>query len=238
MLDLFGRFPYLFHVEHAGDLAEYLIQAAQSISIPINQHQSRQFVEFAQALQEWNRTVNLTAIDDFREVVVKHFVDSIVPLRFGLVSHETSILDIGTGAGFPSVPLKIMRSDLRPVLLEPNSKKVSFLLHLVGTLKLDQVKVVNQTLKEFAGNAPDQFDLVLVRALSLATLGEHVVDLLTSGGTLLAYRSARMESSDMPPGLSLRNEWSYELPFGYGRRVLVAMGAAHCDVPRGTRRSA
>jgi 16S rRNA (guanine527-N7)-methyltransferase len=234
VLDLFGRFPYVFHVEHAGDLAEYLVQAAEAVSIPIDPHQSQRFTKFAQVLQEWNRSINLTAIDDLQEVVVKHFVDSIVPLRFGLLPDKASILDVGTGAGFPSVPLKIMRSDLQVLLLEPNSKKVSFLLYLIGTLQLDHVRVINQTVEEFARHTSDRFDLIAVRALSLATMGRQAAELLAPGGTFLAYRSAEMEPNDIPPGLSLRNEWDYELPFGYGRRKLVALGMTRCDVPRGT----
>lgn len=151
------------------------------------------------------------------------------------------MLDVGTGAGFPSVPLKIMRSDLRLVLLEPNLRKTSFLLYLIGTLQLDHVKVVNQTIEEFAGSAADRFDLVTVRALSLASIGHHVEKLLARGGTFLAYRSGKEESEGFPPGLSLRNEWGYELPFGYGHRKLVALSAPaaeQCDVPRGTRGAA
>lgn len=225
----------MFHVEHAGDLAEYLLQAAQAVAIPINAQQSDQVVQFARALQEWNRTINLTSVDDFRDVVVKHFIDSIAPLQFGLLANQESVLDVGTGAGFPSIPLKIMRSGLRPVLLEPNTKKVSFLLYVVGTLELKDVQVVNQTLERFADTAADRFDHVLVRALSQDTWGGRASGLLGSGGSVLAYRSRSMEVADIPPGLSLVKQWSYELPFGYGSRALAVLKKAHTDVPRGTR---
>jgi 16S rRNA (guanine527-N7)-methyltransferase len=221
-------------VEHAGHLAEYLSQSAQAVSIPISPQQSAQFIQFAQALRAWNRTVNLTAIEHPREVVVKHFIDSIIPLQFGLLTGQESILDIGTGAGFPSIPLKIMRPDLRMVLLEPNSKKVSFLLYLVGTLELKNVRVVNKTLEQFADTAADRFDYVLIRALGLDTWNGHSASLLTQGGMVLAYRSKSMELRDVPAGLSVQNTWNYELPFGHGSRALVSLGR-HGDVPRGTR---
>ena len=166
----------MFHVEHASDLADYLFEASQAVSIHITSHQSDQFVQYARALQEWNKTINLTSVDDRREVVVKHFIDSIAPLQFGLLTGQESLLDIGTGAGFPSVPLKIMRPGLRPVLLEPNSKKASFLLYLVGTLELKNVQVISQTLEQFGGTGGNRFDHVLVRALSQDTWGNRIAD--------------------------------------------------------------
>lgn len=225
-------------MEHAGDLVEYLVQAAQVVSIPISPQQSDQFVQFAQALRAWNRTVNLTAIEHPREVVVKHFIDSITPVQFSLLTGQESILDVGAGAGFPSIPLKIMRPDLRSTLLEPNAKKVSFLLYLVGTLELKHVHVVNQTLEQFASTAAERFDYVLVRALGVETWSSRIATLLNSRGTVLAYRSARMEPGEIPAGLNVQNAWSYELPFGYGDRVLVALGRADGDVPRGTKGTA
>jgi 16S rRNA (guanine527-N7)-methyltransferase len=221
-------------VEHAGDLAEYLLQAAQAVSIPISRQQSDQLIQFARALQGWNKTINLTSIDSSQEVVVKHFIDSLAPLQFGLLTGEQSILDVGSGAGLPSIPLKILQSGLRPVLLEPNIKKVSFLLSVVGTLELRNVRVVNQTLEQFSATTADHFDYVLVRALSQDTWGGKVAGLLSSNGVVLAYRSARIEPGDVPPETQLLREWSYELPFGYGRRVLAAFSKDHGDVPRGT----
>lgn len=213
----------MFHVEHAGDLADYLFEASQAVSIHITSHQSDQFVQYAQALQEWNKTINLTSVDNCREVVVKHFIDSIAPLQFGLLTGQESLLDIGTGAGFPSVPLKIMRPGLRPVLLEPNSKKASFLLYLAGTLELKNVQVVSQTLEQFGGTGGNRFDHVLVRALSQDTWGNRVAGFLNSDGSVLAYRSAVMKPQDIPPGLRPLSEWSYELPFGYGQRVITVL---------------
>jgi 16S rRNA (guanine527-N7)-methyltransferase len=223
-LDGNGRFPYVFHVERAGDLADYLFQASQAVSIHVTSHQSDQFVEYARVLQEWNKTINLTSVNDRREVVVKHFIDSIAPLRFGLLTGQESVLDIGTGAGFPSVPLKIMRPDLRPVLLEPNTKKASFLLYLVGTLQLKNVQVIGQTLQQFAGTVVDRFDHVLVRALNQDTWSNRIAGFLSSDGSVLAYRSVVMKSQDIPPDLHLLSEWSYELPYGYGRRILAVLG--------------
>ena len=157
------------------------------------------------------------------------FANFIVPdlgltnTQFGLLTGQESLLDIGTGAGFPSVPLKIMRPGLRPVLLEPNSKKASFLLYLVGTLELKNVQVVSQTLQQFGGTGENRFDHVLVRALSQDTWGNRVAGFLNSDGSVLAYRSAVMKPQDIPPGLRPLSEWSYELPFGYGQRVITVL---------------
>ena len=221
-------------MEHAGDLAEYLLQAAQAVSIPINQQQSDQLIQFARALQGWNKTINLTSVDNPQEVVVKHFIDSIAPLQFGLLTGQQSLLDVGTGAGFPAIPLKIMQSGLTTVLLEPNSKKVSFLLYVIGTLELRNVQVVNQTLEQFVDTTVEHFDHVLIRALSQDTWGRRVAGLLSPSGSVLAYRADRIQPENVPLEMRLLREWSYELPFGYGRRVLAVLGKRHGDVPRGT----
>lgn len=218
------------------DLARYLIDAAEILSIPIDQRQSRQFLHYARILEEWNRTTNLTAIEDEREVVIKHFLDSIVPLRYGFPWDRASVLDIGAGAGFPSIPLKIMRPDLRMTLLEPNAKKVSFLLYLVGTFQFLNVTVIGQTLKQLAQQSPRHFDCALVRALSLMTIGKDLAGVLSPGGAVLAYRSALMQKDDIPLELIGQKEWNYELPFGYGRRVLALLEVVQPDVPRGTRK--
>ena len=218
------------------DLARYLIDAAEILSIPIDYRQSEQFLHYGRTLEEWNRTTNLTAIEDEREVVIKHFVDSIAPLRYGFPWDYASILDIGAGAGFPSIPLKIMRPDLRMTLLEPNSKKVSFLLHLVGTFQFKDVTVVGQTLKEFARQSRRHFDCALVRALSLITIGKDLANILSPDGMVLAYRSALMQQDDVPLAWMSQKEWSYELPFGYGHRVLALLELVKPDVPRGTKK--
>jgi 16S rRNA (guanine527-N7)-methyltransferase len=224
-------------VEHADDVAGHLAQASSAFSVAINQEQIQQFVEYAHLLRKWTRTTNLTAIHDTREVVNKHFIDSIAPLRFGLLSDDAAILDIGTGAGFPSIPLKIMRPDLRLTSLEPNAKKVSFLLSLVGTLHLTSVKVLNQTLHRFADEAQDCFDNVLVRALNLATLGRNLTRVLRQRGTVICYRTIHPEPTEIPPGLEVQKDWPYELPFNHGRRilsVLSVMVGSKPNVPRGT----
>lgn len=213
----------------------HLCAAAKILSIPIDTQQSQLFLQYSKILDEWNRTINLTAIEDGRQVAVKHFIDSIVPVKFGLPSDGSSILDVGSGAGFPSIPLKIMKPSLSLTLLEPNSKKMSFLLYLIGTFRLENVAVRGQTLKQFVGLAHDVFDHVVVRAVNFSLVGTDLLNALKEQGSVLAYRSTAMMNGDISTGFVKANEWSYELPFGYGARVLTELSPARVNVPRGTR---
>ena len=212
-----------------------LCDAANILSIPIDTQQSQLFLQYSNILDEWNRTTNLTAIEDARQVVVKHFIDSIMPVKFGLPSDESSVLDVGSGAGFPSIPLKIMKPSLSLTLLEPNSKKMSFLLYLIGTFRLENVAVRGQTLKQFVGQAHDVCDHVVVRAVNFSLAGSDLLNALKEQGSVLAYRSTVMMNGDIPSGFVKTNEWSYDLPFECGARVLTELSPATVNVPRGTR---
>jgi 16S rRNA (guanine527-N7)-methyltransferase len=216
------------------EFEQHLIEAARILSIPIYPQQSRQFLEYSRILEKWNRATNLTAIEEPREVAVKHFIDSIMPLKFGVPSEGASILDVGSGAGFPSIPLKIMRPDLCFTLLEPNSKKLSFLLYVIGTFLLKDTVVHSQTLKEFARQVHNYHDCIVIRAVNFSLLGNDLRKALKEGGTVLAYRANAMVGSDIPSGFMKKNEWSYSLPFGHGARVLTELCAIQADVPRGT----
>lgn len=202
------------------DLSRYLIAGAETLSIPINHQAARQFLQYLDVLQEWSERINLTAIQDSREIVVKHFIDSIAPLGFGLIEPEFTLLDVGTGAGFPGIPLKIMTPRLSVTLLEPNKKKLSFLLYVTGLLRLTNMSVLGMTLQQFSTQTDQRFDLAATRAVNLKSLFAPVQQVLRPTGTLLAYRSSPLEESDVPDGLAIQTEWTYNLPYDFGARVL------------------
>ncbi|WP_447600156.1 16S rRNA (guanine(527)-N(7))-methyltransferase RsmG [Nitrospira sp. Nam80] len=216
------------------EFERHLNDAAKILSISIDSHQSRQFQEYSRTLDQWNRATNLTAIEDPGEVAVKHFIDSIMPLKFGLPLDGASILDVGSGAGFPSIPLKIMKPTLSLTLLEPNSKKRSFLLYIIGMLRLEDTTVHGLTLKDFVAQDHDHHDCAVIRAVKFSLVGGDLREALNDGGTVLAYRSSAMVSSDIPGGFMKQHEWSYSLPFGHGPRFLTELGRFDANVPRGT----
>jgi 16S rRNA (guanine527-N7)-methyltransferase len=136
-------------VEHEIDLHRLIQTCSTDIGVSLNSEQVQQFVVYLEFLKTWNQTFNLTGITSDEEIVVKHFVDSFAVLNAVEIGSGTRLLDVGTGAGFPGVPLKIVRPDLRITLVEPVSKKTSFLRFLVGTLRLEATEIFEGTLDRF-----------------------------------------------------------------------------------------
>lgn len=171
------------------------------MALPLTEDQLAQFQAYYEQLVEWNRRVNLTGITDYQEVQVKHFVDSLtitlalkgIPWADG----NLSMLDIGTGAGMPGIPLKIVRPGARLVLLDSIAKKTAFLRHIVGELGLEGVEILTQRAEEI-GHLTDyreSFDLVVCRAVSqLATVAELTLPFCRIGGLAVIPKKAGIES--------------------------------------------
>lgn len=154
----------------------------------INKEKINKFNIYFKNLIEWNNQFNLTAITDEREVQIKHFLDSVFP-EF-LIEKNAKILDIGAGAGFPSLPLKIYRDDLDVTMLDSLNKRVNFLNHIITILNLKNTRAEHSRAEDFAKNHRDEFDYVVVRAVAkLSTLLEYALPLLKIGGKLIAYKS-------------------------------------------------
>ncbi len=177
-----------------------LIEGAGKLGIELNAGQIKRFELYYQELIEWNRRINLTAITDYSAVQAKHFLDSLTvtqALRGEEVeSPDFSIVDIGTGAGFPGVPLKILLPQPRLVLIEPTTKKAAFLQHIIGKLELENTEVVNSRAEE-AGHLPlyrEQFALVLSRAVALLpALVELTLPFCRIGGRFVAQKKGEID---------------------------------------------
>jgi 16S rRNA (guanine527-N7)-methyltransferase len=172
-----------------------LIEGAGKLGIRLDSGQLKQFELYYRELIEWNKKINLTAITDYSSVQVKHFLDSLtVTLALSeeeVASPDFKIVDIGTGAGFPGVPLKILFPRPSLLLIEPTAKKTAFLDHIVGKLQLQNVEVLNSRAEE-AAHLPayrEQFDLVLSRAVALLpTLAELTLPFCRIGGRFIAQK--------------------------------------------------
>jgi 16S rRNA (guanine527-N7)-methyltransferase len=176
-----------------------LIDGADKLGIKFNARQVKQFELYYQELIEWNKKINLTAIIDYSSVQVKHFLDSLtitlaLPEK-GLERPDFNIIDIGTGAGFPGVPLKILFPQPRLVLIEPTTKKTAFLHHIIRKLELENVEVLNNRAEE-AAHLPlyrEQFALVLSRAVALLpTLVELTLPFCRIGGKFIAQKKGEI----------------------------------------------
>jgi 16S rRNA (guanine527-N7)-methyltransferase len=177
-----------------------LIAGAGKLGIKLSSSQVRQFELYYRELIEWNKKTNLTAITDWSSVQVKHFLDSLT-LTLVLPEEEATrpdfrIIDIGTGAGFPGLPLKILFPQPRLVLVEPTAKKTAFLHHIIRNLELENVEVLNSRAEE-AGRLPpyrEQFTLVLSRAVApLSTLAELTLPFCEIGGRFIAQKKGKID---------------------------------------------
>lgn len=177
-----------------------LIEGAGKLGIEFNARQVKQFELYYRELIEWNRKMNLTAITDYVSVQVKHFLDSLtVTLAFPQEEMERpdfDIIDIGTGAGFPGVPLKILMPQPRLVLIEPTAKKTAFLRHIINRLELENIEILNSRAEEAAHLSPyrEQFALVLSRAVaSLPELVELTLPFCRIGGRFIAQKKGDVD---------------------------------------------
>ena len=199
-----------------------IISAAASISIELPGASIPHFRTYLHALRQWNRVINLTAINEPEEVIIKHFVDSLAGLKQLEVTGTTKILDVGSGAGFPSLPLKIVRPEVEVCLLEPNQKKCAFLRYMIGVLNMGDAQVVSRGIEDYVMQPEVQgmFDYVVVRAYKVTGMGNLLASLLNDRGKLILFRSAKTERDFALSSLALVDEVEYELPSGYGHRVL------------------
>lgn len=166
------------------------------IGLTLTDHMKDQFSLYYNLLIEWNQTMNLTAITNFDEVVQKHFIDSVVLGAYMDLSKEISLIDVGTGAGFPGIPLKILFPDLDVVLVDSLNKRVKFLLEVVTQLKLQCTEIIHGRAEDLArqNKYREQFDLCVSRAVAnLTSLSEYCLPFVKVGGLFISYKADDIE---------------------------------------------
>ena len=162
----------------------------------LNEEQKDKFSDYYDLLIEWNQVMNLTAITEFDEVVEKHFLDSISLAAYIKLNEHWKIIDVGTGAGFPGIPLKIMFPGLRVLLADSLNKRVRFLNAVIDKLKLNHIEAVHCRAEELAHKHEyrEQYDLCVSRAVAnLSSLSEYCLPYVKEGGMFAAYKSAGIE---------------------------------------------
>lgn len=199
-----------------------LQKSSTEIGVPLSSEQVQQFMIYLEQLQFWNQSFNLTSITLDDEIIIKHFVDSLAALRAYDIKIGAKLLDVGTGAGFPGIPLKIARLDLDITLIEPARKKSSFLRFIIGLLRLDTVDIFDGTLEKFLNDRPphESFDLLTTRALKHDLILRHGRRLLRKGGKVILYSSQPIKRSDLSSHWLLTSEYIFHLQKGYGQRVI------------------
>jgi len=208
-------------VEHEPELREFTISSIKELGLTIGEIHAEQFMCYLAHLIEWNKTINLTAIINPKKIIIKHFVDSLAALIATSFPQNGVVLDVGSGGGFPGIPLKIVRSDLQMVLVEPVQKKCSFLNSVIGLLKLHDVSTFNGTIEQYAKQPiPHVIDMVVVRALKYEEIRKYIPELLTSKRKVVLYRTESIKKQEIGEEFHLVSETALTLPQGSGKRVI------------------
>ena len=167
----------------------------QELGIALSEEQKQQFISFYEMLVEKNKVMNLTAITEFEEVIVKHFLDSLAIVKVvsqEMLASDVKIIDIGTGAGFPGIPLKIAFPNIRITLLDSLNKRINFLKEVCEELKLENVEFIHGRSEDFGKNPQyrEKYDICVSRAVAnLATLSEFCVPFVQVGGSFVSYKA-------------------------------------------------
>ena len=217
--------------------AALLIAGARSFDIKLQADQIRLFADHARELMRWNRTFNITAITDPRDIALKHYLDSLPAARH--IPPAATLLDIGSGGGFPGIPLKIVMPSLRVTLIDASRKKINFLKHAIRTLKLAYTEAIHGRVEHLANDFSycQRFDVIISRALS--ALPDYIrlaQPLLAAGGKIIALKGRADDldlndlrssvcnncgndpAAEFPGKVSIE---SYTLPFAESQRSIV-----------------
>lgn len=170
---------------------EEMLEKSKILGVRFSVEQIEQFYKYMNLLIEWNEKMNLTAITEPKEIILKHFIDSITILKY--IDDNSKLVDVGTGAGFPGVPLSIMNPTLKITLVDSLNKRLIFLQEVVKELNLKNIEIVHARAEEFGQNKNyrEKFDIATSRAVAnLATLSEYLVPLVKIGGKIISMKAS------------------------------------------------
>ncbi len=211
---------------------EFILKEFNKCDIMLSTEQAEKFVKLYEFLVEYNKNVNLTAITDFEGVVVKHFIDSVLPFSMIDIEENSSFIDVGTGAGFPSIPLMIVRPDLKCTMLEALNKRCVFLekaCELVGI----KATVVHGRAEDYAKEKREYFDFATARAVAaMPVLSEYCMPYVKVGGRFIALKSVNEETDQSENavktlGGKVAEVKDYTITNGDNRRLFIINKISH-----------
>lgn len=225
----------MFYVKHN---FEKFKKELQQLNIAFTDRMEEQFSVYYEVLIEWNQVMNLTTITEFNEVVEKHFLDSVILGSYIDLDNELSVMDMGTGAGFPGIPLKIVYPKLHVLLADSLNKRIKFLDAVIQKLELEKISAVHGRAEDLAHRKEyrEQFDLCVSRAVAnLASLSEYCLPYVKEGGVFVSYKSGEVESEASESkgaiyllGGKIRNIEKFQLPdTEYQRSFVIIDKVSH-----------
>ena len=209
---------------------EKLLEKTDTLGVRFSVEQMEQFYKYMNLLIEWNKKINLTAITDPNEIILKHFIDSITILKY--IKDDSTVVDVGTGAGFPGIPLSIMNPTLKITLVDSLNKRLTFLQEVINELNLKNVELVHARAEEFGQNKKyrEKFDIATSRAVAnLSTLSEYLLPLVKVDGIAISMKAgnASQEIEDAKKAIKtlggkINNINEFNLPQSdIGRTIII-----------------
>ena len=203
----------------------------EELSIMFNEEQYKKFYKYMNLLIEWNEKINLTAITNKEDIILKHFIDSLTISKY--IDKNSKLIDVGTGAGFPGIPIKIYRDDLEITLLDSLNKRVNFLNEVIKELKLENIVAIHGRAEEIGRNKKyrEYFDVATSRAVAnLSTLSEYLVPFVKEDGIIISMKGDNIEEEQEEAkraikvlGAKIKKIDKFELPKSDIKRSLVIL---------------
>lgn len=176
------------------EFRDILLNGLNDMNITINENKINLFYNYMNLILFWNEKINLTAITDKKDMILKHFIDSISINKY--IDHENVVMDMGTGAGFPGIPLKIINNDIRFVLVDSLNKRINFLEKVKKELKLEKLELIHSRAEDLARdkNYREKMDIVVSRAVAnLQVLVEYMLPFIRIGGKCICMKGPNIE---------------------------------------------
>ena len=176
------------------DFKNKMIELSKKINVQLNDEQIKKYFEYMTLLLDWNEKINLTAITEMDDVILKHFIDSMTIFKY--IENVESIIDVGTGAGFPGIPIAIMKKDVKITLLDSLNKRINFLNEVCSELKINNVETIHGRVEEIGKNKEhrEKYDIAVSRAVAnMSTLSEYLIPLVKIGGKCICMKGSEIE---------------------------------------------
>lgn len=218
------------------EFAKKMKELSSEIGILLQEEQINQFYTYMELLLEWNKKINLTAIINPEEIILKHFIDSMTIAKY--IKENKKLIDVGTGAGFPGIPLKIIREDIEITLLDSLNKRVNFLNEVIEQLKLKKITAIHSRAEELGKNKKyrENFDYATSRAVAnLSTLAEYLMPFVKLNGACISMKGFNVETeieeskkAILILGGEIKNIEKFQLPKSDINRNIIIINKVKC----------